>query len=181
MIILTSSFIPKSNDLIKSVSLNKTTSRGVYFGGTSLGSEPETKASMYFMLKHYKNTIYYINMHSQGRVIYAGKPNLTDEFNELCSNFGKSVSKLTGYKLHGLSGEEVGEGNDGSATDFMAELANGLKYSNVTGRLSANKYIDATLSFDYKYPVITLETLNRYTRNPSYFKDEYYNYNINEL
>ena len=158
-----------------------TTKNLKYFGGTSLGSEPETKASMYFMLKHYKNTYAYLNMHSQGRVIYAGKPNLSTEFNNLTASFAKKISSYNNYTVYGLSAEEVGEGNDGSATDFMAELANGFKYSTVTGRLSSDKYINPTCNFEYKYPVVTIETIATYTRVPSYFKTEYYNKGLKEM
>lgn len=169
------------NKLRSNVSLEKTTENGTYFGGYSLGSEPETKAAMYFMLKHYKNVYAYINMHSQGRVIYAGKPNLDSRFNDLCINFAKKVSGYNGYKVHGLSSEEVGEGNDGSVTDFMAELANGLLFSTKTGRLSTDKYIDNSSTMKYSYPVITMETITSYTTNTEVFKNEYYNQGIRNL
>jgi murein tripeptide amidase MpaA len=170
-----------TKDLISTVSLEKTTQGLKYFGGSSLGSEPETKAAIYFMIKHYKNTYAYINMHSQGRVIYAGKPNLSTEFNNLTTAFAKKLSSYNNYTVYGLSSEEVGEGNDGSVTDFMAELANGFKYSTITGRLSTNKYIDPTCNFKYKYPVVTIETITTYTRVPSYFKTEYYNNGLKEM
>ena len=130
---------------------------------------------------HYKNTYAYLNMHSQGRVIYAGKPNLSTEFNNLTASFAKKISSYNNYTVYGLSAEEVGEGNDGSATDFMAELANGFKYSTVTGRLSSDKYINPTCNFEYKYPVVTIETIATYTRVPSYFKTEYYNKGLKEM
>ncbi|MGM9877929.1 MAG: M14 family metallopeptidase [Bacilli bacterium] len=167
--------------LINSVSLDKTTKSTTYFGGYSLGSEPETKAAMYFMLKHYKNTNIYINMHSQGRVIYAGKPNLSNEFNENTKSFANIISKLNGYIVYGLNSEEVGEGNDGSVTDFMAELANGFKFSSVTGRLTTNSYIDNSCKLVYSYPVITIETLKTYTTDPSVFKKEYYDMKIKDV
>ena len=74
--------------------LKKSYSNTAYFGGEELGSEPETKASMYFMLKHYKNVYAYINLHSQGRVIYAGKPNLSNEFNKITSKLGYSLQYI---------------------------------------------------------------------------------------
>lgn len=169
------------NKLISNTSLEKTTKDGKYFNGYVVGSEPETRAAMYFMLKHYKNVYAYINMHSQGRVIYAGKPNLSDEFNSLTSAFAKKVSNYNNYKVHGLSAEPVGEGNDGSVTDFMAELANGFIFSTKTGRLSTDKYIDNSATFDYKYPVITMETITTYTTNPNTFKEEYYNHGLRSL
>lgn len=170
-----------SKKLIKNVSLDKTTSNTSYFGGYSLGSEPETRATMYFMLKHYKNTISYINMHSQGRVIYAGKPNLPNEFNNITISFANKLSTINNYRVLGLSSEEIGEGNDGSATDFMSELASGFKFSTKTLRLSTDKYINNSSTLKYSYPVITMETIKTYTRNPNVFKEEYYNQGIKEV
>ena len=166
--------------LISSVSLNKTTKRYSYFGGNELGSEPETRASMYFILKHYKNSILYLNLHSQGRVIYAGKPNLSSEFNNITLNFADNVSHITGYNIHGLSYEEVGEGNDGSITDFYAEIINGFKFSSETLRLSYSGY-EGKKELKYQVPVMTLETLNTYTRDPNVFKMEYYNHGLEKL
>lgn len=166
--------------LKSSVSLNKTVKNGTYFGNLEMGSEPETQAAIYYILKHYKNTVVYINMHSQGRVIYAGKPNLSSKFNNNTVKFANWVSKYTGYKVHGLSSEEVGEGNDGTITDFFSEMAHGFKFSTETLKLSADKYKG---NFDSKYntAVITLETLNDYTSDVSVFKREYYNYGIEDL
>ena len=87
----------------------------------------------------------------------------------------------TSYKVHGLESEEVGEGNDGSVTDFKAELANGFSFSSETGRLYTNRHINNTCKLEYSYPVITMETLKIWTRDPSYFKDEYYNNGIRKL
>ena len=171
----------KGYKLISNTSIEKTTKNGKYFNGYSGGSEPETKAAMYFMLKHFKNTYAYINLHSQGRVIYAGKPNLSKEFNKLTSSFAKMISSINSYKVHGLSSEEVGEGNDGSATDFMAELANGFSFSKKTLRLSTDKYKDNSCSLKYKYPVITMETMKTWTRDPSYFKSEYYDFGLRDV
>lgn len=167
--------------LINSVSFDKTYKGGIYFGGYEVGSEPETKAVMFFAYKHYKNIVKYINMHSQGRVIYAGKPNLSNEFNDLTIKFAKNIAKINKYTVYGLSSEEVGEGNDGSVTDFMAELANGFVFSSKTGRLSSDKYVDNSCEFKYKYPVITLETIRTYTTDTSVFKTEYYDYNIRDM
>lgn len=171
----------KGKKLLYNVSLTKSTSKTAYFGGEELGSEPETKAAMYFMLKHYKDVYAYINLHSQGRVIYAGKPNLSNEFNKITSKFAKDIAKINKYTVYGLTSEEVGEGNDGSVTDFMAELANGFIMSSKTGRLSTDKHINNSCSLKYSYPVITIETIRTYTRNPEYFKDEYYNYGMRDV
>lgn len=170
-----------TKNFIKSVALEKTTSNDKYFGGSELGSEPETRAMMYFILKHYKNMKYYINMHSQGRVIYAGKPNLSNEFNNNTQKFAKSISNINGYTVHGLSSEEVGEGNDGSVTDFVAELANGFKFSSKTLRLSTDKYINNNCKLENDISVITLETTRTYTTDVNVFKNEYYKYNLRKV
>lgn len=168
----------KSKKLLYNVSLDKNTGSKAYFSGYDLGSEPETKAAMLFMLKHYKNTIYYINFHSQGRVIYSGKPNLSDEFNSVSRKFASKISKINNYIVFDIESEEVGEGNDGSATDFMAEIAHEMPFSSKTGRLSSNKYINPDVTYVVKYPVITLETTKTYTKNPDIYEDEYYNYGL---
>lgn len=174
-------FVHINKKLISSVSFDKTTNRSIYFGGVSAGSEPETRACMYFMLKHHKNVYAYINFHSQGRVIYTGKPNLSKEYNILTNKIVNIMKKKTGYFMFGLADEEVGEGNDGTASDFMAELANGFKFSSVTGRLSLDRYENNSSKLVYKYPAIVIETLNRYTSDPKYFKEEYYDHNISDM
>jgi g-D-glutamyl-meso-diaminopimelate peptidase len=170
----------KSEELISSVSLTRTTKKLSYFGGEVLGSEPETKAVMYQILTHYKDAYAYINLHNQGRVIYSGKPNLSNEYNENTINMCNKIGEITGYKVHGLSREEVGEGNDGTASDFVAELANGFVFSTKTGRLSSSKYIDNNCSLKYNVPAIVVETTKDYHRDPKYFKDEYYNHGVKE-
>ena len=167
--------------LISSVSLNKTTKRYTYFGGTVLGSEPETRAVMYQMLTHYKDAYAYINIHSQGRVIYSGKPNLSDEYNKITIDLCKRIGKIVNYKVHGLDREEVGEGNDGTASDFMAELANGFIFSTKTGRLSTNKYKDNNVILKYSVPAIVLETMNDNYKDPKYYRGEYYNRGLKKM
>lgn len=168
------------HNLISSVSLEKTVKNYTYFGGSEMGSEPETKAAIYYILKHYKNTIAYINMHSQGRVIYAGKPNLSKEFNDITIDFADKVSDITGYRVHGLSSEEVGEGNDGTITDFFSEMVHEFKFSSETLRLSTDKY-KGNVNFVHDTAVITLETLNDYTDNVNVFKNEYYVFGVENL
>jgi hypothetical protein len=133
------------------------------------------------MIKHFRNTYAYINIHSQGRVIYAGKPNLSTEFNNKTQSFGKTISNITKYKLHPVSKESIGDGSDGSATDFMAELANGFVFSSKTGRLTSNKYVNNNPEYKYKYPVVTIETLKDWPRDPNYFKVEYYDIGLRNL
>lgn len=171
----------EGEELINSVSLEKTTSIYKYYSGDSLASEPETRAFMYYFIKHYKNIHTYLNIHSQGRVLYAGKPNLTSEFNSLCKKTAQEISNITNYTVYGTDYEEVGEGNDGSVTDFASELAHGFKFSEKTGRLSSDKHIDNSSLLKYNYSVITLETMDRYTTDVKYFKDEWIYRNFKDL
>ncbi len=171
----------KFNKLIDSVSYKRTYVDNLFFGGKKLGFEKETQSCMYFMLKHYKNVYAYLNMHSQGRVIYCGKPNLSKKFNDICQKFSEYISSFNGYEIYGLSYEEVGEGNDGTATDFMAELAHDFKMSTKTNRLSTNSYVENSSKLIYNYPVVTLETLNKYTRDVNVIKYEYYNKKIKDI
>ncbi len=168
-------------ELISSVSLDKTTKRYTYFGGNVLGSEPETRAVMYQILTHYKDAYAYINIHSQGRVIYSGKPNLSDEYNEITIALCKRIGKIVNYKVHDLDREEVGEGNDGTASDFMAELANGFIFSSKTGRLSTNKYKDNNAVLKYSVPAIVLETMNDNYKDPNKYKEEYYDRGLKKM
>jgi len=169
----------KNKQLLRSVSKSLTTKKGVYFSGKKLGSEPETQALMYILLKHYKNAISYINMHSQGRVIYYGKPNLNFNFNNASKSLAETISSYTSYIPLGINYEEVGQGNDGTATDFMAELINGFKFSNKTGRLSNNSsYLKSEVIMKYKCSVVTLEVLKTITKDVTYYKNEYYDKNF---
>lgn len=171
----------KENKLLSSVALSKTTNRYTYFGGSTLGSEPEVRAVMYQMLTHYKNAYAYINIHSQGRVIYSGKPNLSDEYNKVTIDLVKRMASITKYKAHGLNREEVGEGNDGTASDFMAEIVNGFMFSSKTGRLSSTAYKNNNAKLLYSVPAIVLETSNDNYKDPKYYKDEYYNHGLKKM
>ena len=171
----------KDKDLISSVSLSKTTKKYTYFGGETLGSEPETRAVMYQMLTHYKKAYAYINIHNQGRVIYSGKPNLSDEYNDITISLCNRIGDITKYRVHGLEREEVGEGNDGTASDFMAELANGFVFSTKTGRLSTSSYKNNNCTLKYSVPAIVVETTRDYHRDPKYFKEEYYDHGVKEM
>ena len=171
----------KDKRLTSSVALSKTHKDLRFFCGKTLGIEKETLSCMYFMLKHYRNLYAYLDMHSQGRVIYNGKPNLTRKFNNLSRKFAKYLNKFNGYEIYGLSYEEVGEGNDGTLTDFMSELAHDFKLSTKTLRLSTDSYIDNSATLVYNYPVVTMETLTKYTRDVSEFKKEYYDKRIRDI
>lgn len=171
----------KEYNLLKSVSLDKTTQSGTYFSGKVLGSEPETRAVMYQILTHYKNAYAYIDLHNQGRVIYSGKPNLSNEYNESTIKLCNIIGDITGYHVYGLEREEVGEGNDGTVSDFMAELVNDFMFSTKTGRLSSSNYKNNNAVLKYNVPAIVVETTKDYSKDPSYYKEEYYNHGIKEM
>ncbi len=171
----------KKYDLISSTSLLPSTERFRYYAGENLGSEPETKTLIYWQNKYLETTYAYISLHSSGRVIYSGKPNLSTEFNNLCNKCANVVSSITGYQILGVDSEEVGQGNDGTSTDFMAELASGFNYSSKTGRLSATSYNSKTIELKHKLCVINIETLERYTKDLGVIKDEYVNYELEKV
>lgn len=165
----------KNSKIINKPSLEK------FFPGFSLGSENETKILIYFQIKYYKKAKLYVSLHSMGRVIYAGKPTLASEFNEKCRKYGKIVSDLTNYKLYDINEEDEGYGNDGTDTDFIAELINGLKFSTKTGRLCKNKYEEKINKPLYKGAVILIESMNVITNNLNLIKLEYEKFKLDKV
>ena len=164
----------KRYDLLNTVVLKPSVNKMAYYAGEFLGSESETKALIYWHNKYYKNIYAYITLHSSGRVIYSSKPNLSNKCAQIVNN-------ITGYQVLGADYEEVGEGNDGTTTDFIAELLSGYKFSEITGRLSYGKYDEKMNELKYKACVINIETLESYTQDLKIIKDEYYNYNLEKV
>jgi|GEM_PF-2467770 len=109
---------------------------GWYYAGPYLGSENETKVAMNFLMKYIPKAQRYIDVHSAGRVVYAGKPHLSDQFNQLCYETGTQIKMITGYELFGLSKEPTGEGTDGTITDFASEIAAGFIFNPKLGRMA---------------------------------------------
>ncbi len=107
-----------------------------YFSGYRLGSENETKVIMNFIMNYVPYAFRFIDFHSAGRLIYAGKPHLSDEFNSLCEKTGELVKDKTGYTLYGLNHEITGDGTDGTVTDFASEVASGFIFNDKLGRLA---------------------------------------------
>ena len=133
-----------------------------YYTGPSLGSEPETKVIMNFLMKYIPVAEKYIDFHSAGRLIYAGKPHLSDEFNEATLKTGRLIESITGYSLLGTKQEDTGRGTDGTITDFAAEIAAGYIYNENLGRIapaSSDSVIKKTSIFPYKCTVNTVETI----------------------
>lgn len=167
----------QDNELSEVVSTKPSIGYFDYYPGESLGSEPETKALMYWFNKYLKEAYAFIDLHSAGRVIYSGKPNLSDKLNSYSYNLAKIVSNITDYEAYGKEAEDVGIGNDGTATDYATEIVSNFKFSEKTGRLTANKYQNPEVK-DVNFGAITLESLEEYTFELSTIKKEYYNKNL---
>ncbi len=168
----------KRYQLNSTVVLEPSSNKMAYFPGKSLGSEPETRALIFWQTKYYQEIFAYVTLHSSGRVIYNSKPNLSNELNKLANNCANLVNEITGYEVLGLDYEEIGQGNDGTTTDFMTELLSGYNFSEVTGRLSFKKYDQQINYLKHKACVINIETLESYTKDIDIIKKEYYNYNL---
>lgn len=164
-----------------SVSLNKSTDLYSYYPGDALGSEPETKAIIYWQNKFAANLKSYVALHTAGRVIYNGKPYLSDTYNNNSYNCASIVGEITDYMVMSKLDEEVGEGNDGTSSEYMAETISGFTFSSVTGRLSSSWYAKKYNSIKYENAcVIVIESLGKYTNDLEIIKDEYENYNLEE-
>ena len=134
-----------------------------FFSGDTLGSENETRVTMNFLMKYIPLSFRYVDFHSVGRIIYAGKPHLSDEFNQSCINTGRLISNFTTYRLLKLDEEETAEGTDGSITDFAAEVAAGFVYKPNIGRLAPPDSVNLvrkTEMFKYHCSANTVETTN---------------------
>lgn len=143
--------------------LIKTYRNFYFFAGDTLGSENETKVTMNFLMKYIPVSFRYVDFHSVGRSIFAGKPHLSDEFNKACLETGALISSITKYHLLDLDDENTGEGTDGSLTDFAAEIASGFAYNPAIGRLAPPDSVNLvrkTEMFNYHCSVNTVETLN---------------------
>ncbi len=133
-----------------------------YFAGYKLGSENETKVLMNFIMRYVPFAYRFVDFHSAGRLIYAGKPHLSDAFNELCHKTGIIIRNITKYTLYSLNNESSGEGTDGTVTDFAAEVAAGFVYNEKIGRLAPpenESLLRKYTCLKYSCSVNTVETL----------------------
>lgn len=164
-----------------SVSEVKSTAKYSYYPGEYLGSEPETRAIMYWQNKWISKVKSYVALHSAGRVIYNGKPYLSNNYNDTSNKCARIVGNVTGYSVLSKNDEEAGVGNDGTSSEYMAESLSGFKFSSITGRLSSDNY--AKYYDNMKYPntcVIVIEALESYTTDLSTIKKEYHNYDLDK-
>lgn len=166
-------------NLHSTVSKTQTSNVRKYFPGTTLGSEPETRAIMYLQNKWIDKLKTYVALHSAGRVIYNGKPYLSDEYNNTSHDVASMVGNITGYTVLSKADEDSGEGNDGTSSEYMAESLSGFKFSTETGRLSTDSYAKYYDNMKYRdTAVIVIESLEGYTINLNTIKNEYYNYDL---
>lgn len=163
------------NDLSKTVSFKPSLGANDFYSGKILGSERETRALIYIFNKYIKNIKVYISLHSSGREIYSGKPNLNNKFNLDSLKLAKAISKINKYLVHDKYDEEVGNGTDGTSTDYLSELASGFNFSTITGRLSANSYKNPIINKHEDISIVTLETLENNSISIKEIKSEYYN------
>lgn len=168
-------------DLHYTVSLNKSTDFYSYYPGDTLGSEPETRAIIYWQNKFISNLKSYVALHTAGRVIYNGKPYLSDIYNENSQYCASIVGEITDYMVMSKLDEAAGEGNDGTSSEYMAETISGFTFSSQTGRLSSSWYAKKYDNIKYENAcVIVIESLGKYTNELKEIKDEYENYNLEE-
>lgn len=177
----TGGLVYNGNKLSSTTSTTKSTQRLSYYPGDSLGSEPETQALIYWMYKNYTYAHAYIAVHSAGRVIYNGKPHLSDSFNKKSQECAQIVNNFTNYTLLGVDYEDVGCGADGTSTDMIAEIANGFKLSEESGRLSYQSYKERPSTSEKDMCVLTIETMEKYTQDLEKIKSEFYNKNLENM
>ncbi len=164
-----------------------------YFAGNYLGSENETKVVMNFLMRYVPLAEKFVDFHSAGRLIYAGKPHLSDDFNNLSEETGKKIRNITKYALYGLIHESSGEGTDGTVTDFAAEVAAGFVYNEKLGRLAPPEKDSLVRKYNelkYRCSVNTVETLKtsrlegfglQRASTPEMHVEEWKKYNLEKL
>ena len=162
-------------DLHYTVSLDKSIDRLSYYPGDTLGSEPETRAIIYWQNKFVSHLKSYVALHTAGRVVYNGKPYLSDTYNDNSHECANIVGYITDYMVMSKADEE----NDGTSSEYMAETISGFTFSSVTGRLSSDWYAKKYDQIKYeKACVIVIEALENYTSDLNTIKSEYYNYEL---
>ena len=167
--------------LANSVAFKPSLGNRDYYAGAVLGSEPETKSLINWQYKYLSDAYAYVALHSAGRVIYAGKPNLSDKYNENSLKLASIVSEHSGYQTLDMAYEDVGLGDDGTATDFASEIIMGFNFNAKTGRLSTNHYAQPKLEDKQATGVITIETMTQYTYDISSIKNEYYERKLSQV
>lgn len=141
-----------------------------YYPGKQLGFENETKVTISFLEKYLPHACAFVDLHSAGHVIYAGKPHLSDTFNIMARSLGKFIGEKTHYLLLGEDAEVTGLGADGTVTDFAAEIAAGFQYSPLTGRLMPPDWEQGKLIRKYNQTLFNVSIFTIETTATTYGK-----------
>ncbi|MFA7120182.1 MAG: hypothetical protein WC277_01755, partial [Bacilli bacterium] len=107
--------------------------------------------------------------------------NLCHKYNKNSLKLAKYISEINNYLVYDKNEEEVGNGTDGTSTDYLSELASGFKFSIKTGRLSADSYKKPVIKKTGDISIVTLETLENITFNIKKIKAEYYNKKLGKV
>lgn len=132
------------------------------YSGEYLGSQPETRAMMALFDRFIPGSLFFADFHSAGRIMYAGKPHLSEVLNSRMRGLAASTAKTLRYTLLKQEAEETADGGDGSTTDYVAELVQGYTFNTQTGRLSPNGVsslvLDNQSAPQYPGAAMTIET-----------------------
>lgn len=132
------------------------------YSGRYLGSEPETRAMMALFDRFIPGSLLYVDFHSAGRILYAGKPHLSQALNGRMRAAAQATADALRYGLLDQAAEETADGSDGSTTDYVTELIQGYTFNPQTGRLSPPQRPDLVLDNQAQpqYPgsAMTVET-----------------------
>ncbi|HOU11199.1 MAG TPA: M14 family zinc carboxypeptidase [Clostridiales bacterium] len=133
------------------------------YPGANLGSQPETQALVRWFKAKLPAATHYVDLHSQGRMIYRGKSQASDALNSLCFALGRDLGKVSGYMQLPITAESFGSGSDGTATDFAVEWCSGFVYNATLGRTipaegGIGVLVAKTAQTRYRCATATLET-----------------------
>lgn len=133
------------------------------YPGNSLGSQPETQALVKWLKAKLPDASNYVDMHSQGRMIYRGKTQASNAVNTLCYWLGIDLNAASGYMTLPVSREGFGSGSDGTATDFAVEVCSGFVFNSTLGRNipaegNIGVLVTKTAQTKYRCAAATLET-----------------------
>lgn len=133
------------------------------FPGSTLGSEPETQALIKWFKAKLPSAKTFMDIHSQGRMIYQGKTFISDKLNSNCYNLAAKLNKVCGYYIIPLKNQRPGQGDGGTSTDFAAELCSGFVFNSTLGRnipagANISGLVKKTQITKYNTAVVTVET-----------------------
>jgi hypothetical protein len=134
------------------------------FNGYTLGIEPETKAMIKWFKFNLPSARTFVDLHSGGRIIYAGKDHLSNQLNANCLSLANIVNKYTGYDIVPASDSKPGQNESGTTTDFVTEFTSGFVFNEKLGRLvppNADIYtlVRKYSKIKYSCKTVTIETL----------------------